>query len=286
MKLDITKGTTSKMVEVFIQDSSSTTGAGLTGLVFNSAGLTAYYYENDAALPTNAITLVTMTVGTYASGGFIEVDSANMPGLYSLGIPDAALDGASNTADSVVIMLKGATNMAPVVLEIQLVDYNPYDAVRLGLTALPNAAADAPFGLPISDAGGLDMDAILVDTNSLVTGVNVTNWAGQAATLSSTSLKPEVDTFSISDNATSANNLEESTTGIIVGNFSGTPTQTSGDTSLTAVNDTYIGRTLVILDGPAAGEITDVTDYAQTNGVLTYTALVSTPNANDNFVLV
>ncbi|MHC4178345.1 MAG: hypothetical protein ACYSWU_12610, partial [Planctomycetota bacterium] len=35
------------------------------------------------------------------------------------------------------------------------------DSVRAGLTALPNAAADAAGGLPISDAGGLDMDAIL-----------------------------------------------------------------------------------------------------------------------------
>lgn len=33
--------------------------------------------------------------------------------------------------------------------------------------ALPAAVADAAGGLPISDAGGLDLDAILVDTNSL-----------------------------------------------------------------------------------------------------------------------
>jgi hypothetical protein len=38
---------------------------------------------------------------------------------------------------------------------------NPGDSVRLGLTALPNAAADAAGGLPISDAGGLDLDARL-----------------------------------------------------------------------------------------------------------------------------
>jgi hypothetical protein len=41
------------------------------------------------------------------------------------------------------------------------------DAVRGGMTALPNAAADAAGGLPISDAGGLDLDAILADTNEL-----------------------------------------------------------------------------------------------------------------------
>ena len=34
------------------------------------------------------------------------------------------------------------------------------DSVRAGLTALPNAAADAAGGLPISDAGGLDLDAL------------------------------------------------------------------------------------------------------------------------------
>ena len=57
------------------------------------------------------------------------------------------------------------------------------DSVRGGLTALPNAAADAAGGLPISDAGGLDLDAIatglvvidanvdaiLLDTNELQT---------------------------------------------------------------------------------------------------------------------
>ncbi|MDX9787950.1 MAG: hypothetical protein RBT11_14285 [Desulfobacterales bacterium] len=35
------------------------------------------------------------------------------------------------------------------------------DAVRGGMTALPNAAADAAGGLPISDAGGLDLDTFL-----------------------------------------------------------------------------------------------------------------------------
>lgn len=41
------------------------------------------------------------------------------------------------------------------------------DAVRLGLTALPNAAADAAGGLPISDAGGLDLDSKLANTNEV-----------------------------------------------------------------------------------------------------------------------
>lgn len=48
--------------------------------------------------------------------------------------------------------------------------WNPQDVVRLGLTALPNAAADAAGGLPISDAGGLDLDAIKAKTDALPSG--------------------------------------------------------------------------------------------------------------------
>lgn len=41
------------------------------------------------------------------------------------------------------------------------------DSVRAGLTALPNAVADAAGGLAISDAGGLDLDAKLANTNEV-----------------------------------------------------------------------------------------------------------------------
>lgn len=116
MKLNLTGGSTSITLLVFIQDSSSATGAGLTGLVFNSAGLTAYYARPGAAAA--AITLATQTVnGAYSSGGFVEVDATNMPGVYRFDIPDAAIAAG---VTSVVAMLKGATNMAPLLLEIQL----------------------------------------------------------------------------------------------------------------------------------------------------------------------
>lgn len=144
MKLNILKGKTSKTLLVFIQDSSSTTGAGLTGLLFNSASLTWYYYREEAGTGATQVTLATQTIGTWATGGFIELDAADMPGWYELGVPDAVLAAG---ADFVGMVLKGATNMAQLNIELQLVSYNPNDAVRLGLTALPNAAAEAAGGL-------------------------------------------------------------------------------------------------------------------------------------------
>jgi hypothetical protein len=123
MKLSIQAGSTSQTVNIFIQDSSSTTGAGLTGLVFNSAGLTAYYGLSRAAAA--AITLATQTVtGAWSSGGFVEISSANMPGWYRFDIPDAALASGR----FVSLHLKGATNMAPLPVEIELTAINNQSA--------------------------------------------------------------------------------------------------------------------------------------------------------------
>jgi hypothetical protein len=116
MKLARKVGATSQILQIFIADSSSTTGAGLTGLVFNSSGLTAYYHR-DTDTTATAISLVTMTVGTFTSSGFKEIDSTNMPGWYQLCPPNAAL---ASGAKSVGIHLKGATNMAPLPIEIDL----------------------------------------------------------------------------------------------------------------------------------------------------------------------
>ncbi len=132
MKLELTKQATSnKILAVFIRDSSKTNGAGLTGLVFGSSGLTAYYWREGDATAT-AITLATMTLGTYASGGFKEMDATNMPGWYSFCPPNAAfLTGANNVA----FHLKGATNMVDLPIEIQL---NNFDLQTAGVTVTTN----------------------------------------------------------------------------------------------------------------------------------------------------
>lgn len=160
-KRQVVKGATSKILEVFIQDSSSLTGDGLTGLAYNSSGLTAYYHRNTSSSST-AVTLVNMTVGTFASGGFKEVDSSNMPGVYQFCLPDAAY---ASGADSVSVILKGAANMVPLPIEIELTGTDNQDAVRFGLTALPNASAGTSSGLPsVSDVNAQVLDVLTVDT--------------------------------------------------------------------------------------------------------------------------
>lgn len=125
MKRQIKKGSTDLPIYVFIQDSTSNTGAGLTGLAYNSPGLTCYYVR--ALGSATQITLATQTVtGAHSDGGFVEVSAADMPGVYRLDLPDAVV---ASGVDSVVVMLKGATNMVPGLSEIELVAYDPQDAV-------------------------------------------------------------------------------------------------------------------------------------------------------------
>lgn len=158
----VKKGDTSRIEYVFIQDSSSTTGAGLTGLAFNSAGLTAYYVRTGGT--ATAITLATQTAnGAYSSGGFVAVDGTNMPGVYRLDIPDAVF---ATGVDKAVVMLKGATNMAQLVLEYQLVDYDPENATTLGLTNLDATVSSRLASASISLSGG----AVTVGTNNDKTG--------------------------------------------------------------------------------------------------------------------
>lgn len=141
------KDATSRSEYIFIQDSSLTTGAGKTGLVFNTASLVAYYVRPLGS--ATAITLATQTVtGAFSSGGFVEVDSTNMPGVYRLDVPNAAF---ATGVDKVVVMLKGAANMAPVLLEYQLVGFDP-----AALTWLTPTTAGRTLDVSAGGEAGLD----------------------------------------------------------------------------------------------------------------------------------
>lgn len=135
MSLTIKAGATDQTIYLFIQDSSSTTGDGLTGLAYNTASLVAYYVPQRGS--ATAITLATLAAANsaHSDGGFKEVDATNMPGVYRLDLPDAAVA----SGPEVIIMMKGATNMAPVAKEIQLVAFDPQDATGLGVSRLDAA---------------------------------------------------------------------------------------------------------------------------------------------------
>jgi hypothetical protein len=171
----IKRGTASKRRLIFIADSSSTTGAGLANLVFNSAGLVAYYYASDLANDVQ-ITLVTATLGTYTSGGFVAVDNTNMPGWYEVGIPDAVLDGGVEA----VIQFRGAANMVPVNLYIELDSVDYQDATAFGLSRL-DAAVTSRMASYTQPTGFLaaTFPATVASTTNITSASGVTLAASQ-----------------------------------------------------------------------------------------------------------
>lgn len=159
-KLTVKEGSTSRREYVFVQDSASTTGAGKTGIAHNASGIKAYYVRPGGS--SQAITLASLVSPTAAFGsgsGWIEVDATNMPGIYRFDVPDAVF---AVGAEKAVVMVFGASGMAPVVLEYDLVKYDPRDDTRLGLTQIPAS------GTIIT--GGTGTDQITTSTGRVTVG--------------------------------------------------------------------------------------------------------------------
>jgi hypothetical protein len=110
----IAPGSTSQSIEVYL---------GATGLTASTSGLSARYNRTRTA--SVDIPLVARVIGStdpsgtgvWIAGGFAEVDSVNMPGVYRLDLPDAALIAG---ADDVTVVVRGASGTNGAVMTIKL----------------------------------------------------------------------------------------------------------------------------------------------------------------------
>ena len=105
--ITIAPGSTSQSIELYL---------GATGLTASTSGLSAYFNRTRTA--SVSIPLVARTIAqAWTSGGFAEVDSTNMPGVYRLDLPDAALAAG---ADDVTIVVRGASGTNGAVMTVKL----------------------------------------------------------------------------------------------------------------------------------------------------------------------
>jgi hypothetical protein len=161
MLIGYKRGQGSIVLRIKILNSSASTGAGLTGLSSTSSGLIISTIADNEATATSytvaASNVETITtLGTYAAPTagkcrFREVDSTNHKGVYEIQLADARF-GVSN-AKSLLVSVLGATNAAETDVVIPLRDLDPFDAVRAGLTALPNVASGSAGSLLTSGTG-------------------------------------------------------------------------------------------------------------------------------------
>jgi hypothetical protein len=161
MKEIVKRGATSNIMRVFLQDSTSTTGAGKTGLLFSTTGLiiatiadneaTATAYTVAGSTIENITTLGTFAAPTATKCRFKEVDATNFPGVYEIHIADARYAVANSTQLLVSVQ---CTGVAPVMSEVQLVAVDLLDTVHFGLTAIPNVAQGTTGSLALGNATG------------------------------------------------------------------------------------------------------------------------------------
>jgi hypothetical protein len=103
----IAPGATSQSIELYL---------GATGLTASTSGLSARYNRTRTA--SVSIPLVARTIAqAWTSGGFAEVDAVEMPGVYRLDLPDAALAAG---ADDVTVVVRGASGTNGAVISIKL----------------------------------------------------------------------------------------------------------------------------------------------------------------------
>jgi hypothetical protein len=105
--ITIAPGSTSQSIELYL---------GVTGLTASTSGLSARYNRTRTA--SVSIPLVARTIAqAWTAGGIAEVDATNMPGVYRLDLPDAALAAG---ADDVTIVVRGASGTNGAVMTVKL----------------------------------------------------------------------------------------------------------------------------------------------------------------------
>jgi len=142
-------------------------------IAYNAAGLALYWHFVTAA-GAYSVTAVTPTTG----GNYDWTDQGDA-GIYTIEIP--ASGGASINNDTEGFgwftgKAKGVLPWRGPVIGFRAAGLNnlliedAFSTTRgLAGTALPNAAADAAGGLPISDAGGLDLDTYIKRIEASIT---------------------------------------------------------------------------------------------------------------------
>lgn len=245
-------------------------GAGLTAVPWNATwdvevesevtdALTAYNAVATTDLPTNFSDLaITVTTGQVTAGTVADKTGYSLTQSFPANFADLSITATTGLVDVNVNNDKTGYSISGTLTTLDALD-----------TAQDAQHSTTQGQLTTIDA---NVDAVLLDTGT--DGVVLA--ADQA-----------VDVTKIAGNATSASNLRESTLGIIPGTVQTGTTTTTIETNLTeAVDDVFVGRTIVFLTGVLQNEATSITAYNGTTKALTVQATAQQGADGDTFVIV
>lgn len=245
---DVLKGSVDQSEYFSIVENTAGTAPGEPKTGLTHSDITSAYYTRTRAAAVQITGLSTLAAATTAhtDGGFKEVDATNQPGIYRFDPPDACY---ASGADEVVIQLNmsGASNSIAKPIKNRLVAFNPQDAQRLGLTALPAVNAGGVGGIGVLDSNS-QLPANLLGINSS------TALLALYAKLVSLSIVGIVDDTDLAPSATTF--------------------QATGISEATA--DHYRYRTIVFLDGNMALQATKILSYSLVSGKGQFTVIEMT----------
>ncbi len=130
-----------------------------SGYTFNTSGLSASYIRSGSS--RTAISLASQTVnGSWISGGFVEVDATNMPGLYRFDVPDAIFTAGVKSA--AVEIINSNTN------DRFIITYNFLETMTLDMTqTVPTSNTAGTIGDALNAARATGFGSWVINGNTM-----------------------------------------------------------------------------------------------------------------------
>ena len=174
MKISRQVGTVSEVLNIFIQDATVSTGAGLANI---SAPTVLYgWCRNDqVASSTGACSTSTGALGLYFVSTLTQTNSTAMLGWYQFGVPD----GVFASGRSAALHLYGAASMAPVPIEIELTKTNNQQYASSTVYSSTNIVASVTTPVGVSTV----TIPVGVSSISIPVGVSSGTWLAGVSTV-------------------------------------------------------------------------------------------------------
>jgi hypothetical protein len=114
VKLNRVPGAVSQILDLFVQDATVSTGAGLANVAGSSVSF-AWWHDSQASASTGTASTAG-AMGTYSTSAWVQVSSTNALGWYQFGAPN----GVFAVGQSAALHFYGAPSMAALPVEIDL----------------------------------------------------------------------------------------------------------------------------------------------------------------------
>ena len=193
MKISRQIGTTNQILNIYIQDYTVSTGAGLANVSASSVNFA--YARNNMASTSSGVCTAGGTLGTYGVSTLTQISSTSTLGWYQF-CPPNQLFASGNSA---ILHIYGYPNMAPVPMEIELTATNNQSILSVNVSGMtvPVGVSSASVNLGISSA------PILLGVSTLSVPVGVSSYSRNAG-VSTVAVLVGVSTLSVPVGVSSA----------------------------------------------------------------------------------